>query len=239
MNAEKPRDQARLRLVKSDDLDLCNSYSNTAGVPLGSEVRPCSISLTAEGDSSIASPICASVMLARERRSEMKEAQGRVAISPSLRHAVDFSQRLPVTAFRNNQCMPRPPEMPKNLDTIGARVLWWRKFRKIPRSTLAKKVGYKSSSGLSDLELGLSHGSEKLHLIAAELQLNPHYLESGKGEPELGHPQEPPPPPDEWPFPAVPRSRLKRLNKIERGYLETELLKALADIEIERRNKTG
>lgn len=230
--------EARLRLVKSDDLDLCSSYNLMAGEPLGSPVLPCSMSLTAEGDNSIRSPISANVMPIR-RRSEMKEAKGYEDIPPSLRGAVELSQRLPVTVFRNNNGMPRPPEMPKDLNTLGRRVRWWREHRKMSRATLAKRVGYKSVSGLSDLELDESHGSEKLHLIAAELKLNPHYLETGDGEPEAAFPQEAPPPPDEWPFPAISRSRLKRLNKIERGYLETELLKALSDIEAERRNRTG
>ena len=170
------------------------------------------------------------------RRSETRDAH--VLMGRSLRQAVDFSQRLPVTAVRDNLSMPKPPDMPKNLDTIGSRVRWWREKREITRTALSKKVGYKGG-GLSDLELGRSGASEKLHLIAAELRLNPHYLETGDGEPEAGFPQDPPPPPDEWPFPAVSRVRLKKLNKIERGYLETELLKALADIESERRNKTG
>ena len=124
--------------------------------------------------------------------------------------------------------------MPKDLDTIGKRVRWWRQLKNISRGSLAKRVGY-SYSGLADLENDLSFASEKLHLIAAVLKLNPHYLEMGTGEPEATFPQEPPPPAEEWPFPAVPRSRIKKLNKIERSFLETRLLEALQEIEAERR----
>jgi transcriptional regulator with XRE-family HTH domain len=232
---ENNNTQARLRLVKSDDFDLCSSWSFTAGIPFGSTVRPHSISLTAEGESPIESPISASVS-PLPRRSEIREAQVIDVMRPSLRQAVATSQRLPVTDIRKNSFMPRPHDMPKNLDTKGKRVRWWREHRKMSRAELAKKVGY-STSGLSDLELDRSSTSEKLHLIAAVLKLNPHYVESGEGEPEAAFSQDPPPPPDDWPFPGVLRSRLKKLNKIERAYLETELLKALHDIEAERRSK--
>lgn len=172
------------------------------------------------------------------RRSEMRDAHE--FMQPTLRRAVDLSQRLPVTDFRENTDMPRPPDMPKNLNTIGKRVMWWRKHRKLSRAQLAKSAGYKGPSGLSDLELDESLTSTKLHLIAAALQLNPHYLETGHGEPEAGYPQEAPPAStDFWPFAAIPASRLRTLNKIERGYLETEILKVLQEIEAERRHKAG
>jgi transcriptional regulator with XRE-family HTH domain len=236
--------QARLRRLDSDISVLCSSSNSTAAEPLGSLVRPVSISLTEEGESPTRAPISAKVICFLERKSLMHEAQrvgesDSVVMTHSLRGAVDLSQRLPVTAIRDNSGMPFPPEIPKDLKTIGARVRAWREYRKISRATLAKRVGYKSPSGLSDLELGESRGSEKLHLIAAELRLNPYYLEKGIGEPEATHPQEPPPPPDEWPFQAVPRSKIKQLNKIERSYIETELLRALAEIDEERRNRTA
>lgn len=240
MSLETDRDQARLRLVKSEDFDLCSSWSLNAASPLGSPVRPCSMSLTAEGDRPTTWPIAARV-IPMPRRSETRDDHviAAAVICPSLRHAVDFSQRLPVTVIRNNYGMPRPPDMPDNLNTVGKRVSWWRKRRKISRTTLAKKVGYKSTSGLSDLELGESKGSERLHLIAAELGLRAHYLEYGTGEPEADSPQEAPPHPEEWLFPTISPSRLRKLNKIERGYLETEMLKVLADIDTARRSKTG
>jgi transcriptional regulator with XRE-family HTH domain len=239
----KNNHEARLRLDAAEISALCSSSNLTAASPLGSRVRPVSISLTDDGESPTRAPMAANVISFLERRSLMHEAQrvggtDSVVITPSLRHAVDLSQRLPVTVFRDNMTMPKPVDMPTNLDTIGARVAWWRKHRKISRSRFAKDVGY-SYSGLADLESSRSGASEKLHLIAAVLKLNPHYLQYNKGEPEAEYPQEPPPSGDEWPFPAIPRSKLKKLNKIERGYLETELLKVLMDIEAERRNKSG
>lgn len=235
MDSGKRTDQARLRLVKSDDFDLCSSCNLTAAPPLGSLVRPVSISLMADGERPTSSPIAASVNPV-VRRSETSDAHE--VMRPSLRPAVDRSQRLPVTEFRDNSGMPKPPDMPREPATRGARVLYWRKKRGISRKNLAKEVGY-SIGALSDLESGRSKSSEKLHLIAAALTLNPHYLDSGLGEPESAFPQEPPPPQnDDFPFPGL-RSRLKRLNKIERGYLETEIHKTLDEIESERRNKTG
>lgn len=166
----------------------------------------------------------------------MRDAQ--VIMPPNIRQAVDTSQRQPVTGFRENPSMPPPAHMPMNLVTIGARVRWWRQYRKLSRKELAKAVGY-SITGLSDLELERSNASEKLGIIAAELRLNAHYLQYGEGEPEAAFPQEAPPKPDEWLFPAVPRAKLKKYNKIERSYLETKLLEAIADIDTERRSKTG
>lgn len=238
MTSDKHRDQARLRLVKTENFDLCSSYSFNAASPLGSAVRSHSISLMADGDSPTSRPMAARVMPVPRRSETREDHVVDVAMRSSLRLAVDHSQRLPVTEFRENYGMPKPVDMPGNLKKIGQRVRWWRDYRKISRRDLAKKVGY-SYSGLSDLELGESTASEKLHLIAAELGLNPHYLETGDGEPEAGFPQEPPPPADDWPFPAISKSRFRRLNRIERSYAETKLLEALAEIEAERRSKAG
>lgn len=228
--------QALLRLVKSDNLDLCNSCSFTAASPRGSTVRPVSISLTEDGASPTKPPISASVMPV-PRRSEIRDDQ--VDIGSRLRPAVDISQRLAVTEIRNNLGMPRPPDLPK-FKSIGPRVKWWRKHRGIARKDLAATVGY-SVSGLADLENGNSQGSEKLHLIAAELRLNPHYLESDDGEPEADHPQEAPPIAEEWPFPKVAREQLKNLTTVERKFAEMQLLEALSEIEQARRQgkKTG
>lgn len=237
--ASTNKSQARLRLVKSDDFDLCSSYNRNAASPFGSAVRPHSISLTAEGDRPTSEPMAANVMPVDRRSATRDDQVASVVISQSLRSTVARGQRLAVTAFRDNSVMPRPPELPKDLNTIGKRVRWWREFRKMSRATLAKRAGYKSVSGLSDLELGESHASEKLHLIAAILGLNAHYIETGDGEPESAFPQEPPPLADDWPLPAIPRTRLRKLTKIERSYVETRILEALAEIESERRNRTG
>lgn len=231
------RSQARLRLVKSDDLDLCSSYSFSAASPRGSLVRPHSISLTEDGASPTREPISANV-IPMERRSVIREAH--VIMRPSVRESVDKRQRLPVTEFRDNGDMPRPKDMPDDLNTVGKRVRWWReKVRKMSRVELAKKARMAPTT-LADLENDRQDGSRKLHLIAAGLRLKAHYVETGKGEPEEEYAQESPEAPP-WPFPSVPVGKLDKLNLIERKYAEDRLLEALAQIESERRKgkRTG
>lgn len=233
----KEKGQARLRLVKSDDFDLCSSYRATAESPLGSTVRPCSMSLTVEGASPMSVPISASVSPV-DRRSEMREAH--VVMPNSIRESVLYSQRLPVTVVRKNVAMPRPKEMPPDLDTVGKRVRWWREHRGVERKAFAKQCGM-SPTALSDLELDRTKKGTNLHIIAARLRLNAHYLETGKGEPEAEFAQDAPPEPFQWPFEGIPRTKLERLNRIERAYAETRLQEALLEIEAERRRakKTG
>jgi transcriptional regulator with XRE-family HTH domain len=154
-------------------------------------------------------------------------------MSRSLRESVGVRQRQSVQGFRENSPMPRPKEMPTDLDTVGKRVRWWREHKKIGQKDLAKQCSMAWST-LSDLENDRQGGSRKLHLIAAKLALNPHYLETGKGEPEAEFAQEAPIEPI-WPFPDVPKHKLEKLNMIERKYAETRLLEALAEIEAERR----
>lgn len=225
----KLKNQARLRLVKSEHLDLCSSYSRSAASPRGSLVNPYSISLTDDGARPTEPPICANVM-PEERSSLTRDAH--VSMGRSLRAAVIQCQRPTVTAVRDNTVMPRPPNMPE-LSTVGQRVRWWRKHRKFERRAFAKSVGLAYST-LADLENDRQDGSKQLHLIAACLRLNAHYLETGKGEPEAEYAQEAPQE-LEWPFPEVARQRLNKLNLIERKYAETKLLEALMVIESERR----
>lgn len=233
--------QARLRLVKSEDFDLCSSCNLTAASPLGSEVRPVSMSLTEEGVSPTSVPISANV-IPLLRRSVMRDAQ--VIMPPNIRHTVSLSQRLPVTEFRENNDMPKPPGMPGKGSTLGKRVRFWREFRRrqghegFTQVAFAKQVGY-SPSGLSDLENDRSEQSERSHVMAAKLGLNPHYMDTGEGEPEANFPQDPPPPAEEPLFPSIPRSKFKRYNRIELSYIETAVIKAMNDIETERRNKSG
>lgn len=225
-----------LRLVVSRDEDFeqresCKETSFSAAPPLGSTVRSHSMSLTEEAVSPMRSPISASVKPVA-LRSEMRDAH--VLIGPSvLRPAVESTQRPIVTEVRENAVMPRPPGLPK-FSTLGPRVRWWREHRKFKRLEFAKLIGM-SYSGLADLENDRSQESKKLHLIAAKLKLNPYYLETDRGEPEAEYVQEPPAEPQHWPFPAIPQSKLTKLNNIERSYAETKLLEALAEIDAERR----
>lgn len=222
--------QPVLRLVESENLDRCSSYSLIAASPRGSEVRSCSMSLTDDGASPIRDPISAKVSPV-ERRSEMRVAQ--LVMPPSIRESVELSQRRPVTVIRKTSYVPRPKELPSELNSIGARVRWWRKHRRLSRSDLSELCGM-SLTALSDLELERTTQGRFLHQIAAHLRLNPHYLQTGKGEPEAEYPQEAPVEP-EWPFQSIPRSRLDKLNIIERRYAESALDEALNQIEIERR----
>jgi transcriptional regulator with XRE-family HTH domain len=141
------------------------------------------------------------------------------------------SQRLPVTEFRHNGDMSRPPDLP-HFDTIGARIKWWRKKRGIERSDLAKRIGQKPST-LADLESGRSKDSQRIDLIAMHLGLNPVYLRTDKGDPE-GAPQ----PmvadgPSEWPL----LTRLRDLDEIEQGYFEIQAQQLLQNIENARHRK--
>lgn len=167
-----------------------------------------------------------------ERSSEIRDAH--VVIGPSLRESVSTRQRLSVADVRDNAAMPRPKEMPTDLDSIGKRVRWWREYRRMDRRDLAKACGMGVTT-LSDLELDRTTKGTYLHLIAAKLRLNAHYLETGKGEPESEYAQEAPAEPFRWPFESVPLNKLEKLNPIERSYLETKLLGAMQEIEAERR----
>lgn len=212
--------------------ERCNESNLSAASPLGEQVRPCSMSLTEEAANPMRSPISASVNLAMDRRSEIRDAH--VVMCPSVRISEVTCQRNPDSGLRNNEIMPRPKDMPTNLLTVGKRVRWWREYRKIRQGELAKAAGLTQST-LSDLENDRQEGSGKLHLIAAKLGLTAHYLETGKGEPEAEYAQEPPAAPPEWPFQTVSLDKLNKLNMIERSYAETKLLEALAAIEAERR----
>lgn len=233
MEISRRAGQARLRLVtgSSEHNSRCKESINSAASPIGLLVRSRSMSLTAPGDNPTRVPISESVSPAFFRKSLMRDAQ--VVISPSLRQAVDLSQRLPVTAVRDNLGMPRPPDLPR-FSSIGPRIRYWRERRKIPRKDFAKLIGM-SYSGLADLENDRSKAGTKLHMIAAKLRLNAHYLEHDKGEPESEYAQEPPPEPQPWPFASVPKSHIDRLNPIERKYAEVRLQEALAEIDAQRR----
>lgn len=222
--------QPHLRLVRSPHLELCSSTSAIAASPVGTDVRPFSISLTDDCAKPINRPISANVspvLLSSVMREDHLD------IAPSLREPVALRQRSSVTTVRETMSMPRPKDMPHDLTTKGQRVRWWREHRKLTRQELAKAAGL-SYSGLADFENDRQNGTRKLHLIAAKLRLNAHYLETGKGEPESEYAQEPP---NElhWPFETITPARFDRLSMVERRYAEDRLLEVLGDIEVERR----
>lgn len=240
MRATK-RNHTALRLVAGLDVeeqrDRCNESNFSAASPRGEPVRPHSMSLTDEAAKPTRPPISVSVRPV-DLRSDIREAH--VVMESNIRNPEVICQRKADTVFRNNVPMPRPKEMPADLLTVGSRVRWWRKHRKLSQGELAKAAKIAPST-LSDLENDRQDGTGKLHLVTAALRLNAHYVETGKGEPEAEFAQEPPTEAPAWPFGGIPPSRLAKLNLIERSYAENKLQEALAEIEAERRKsrKTG
>lgn len=219
----------------STTLDLCSSNNFSAESPPGALVRPCSMSLTVEGANPTSKPISARV-IPFLRRSEMREAQ--VLMPASLRESVGPRQRQPVTVFRQNLGMLGEA---KKLESIGDRVRHWREKRGLSRAELAKLVGAGRETTISSIELGTIKKGSFLGAIAKVLKLNLDYVLTGEGDPEMSAPASAGAPrTDSWLFPNVPRSKLEKLDKIERSYIETKMLEALADIEAERkRPRTG
>jgi transcriptional regulator with XRE-family HTH domain len=215
--------------------DLCNSTNANAASPLGAFERPCSRSLTEDAASPIRSPISARV-IPFPRKSDMRDAHG-VLIESSLRDSVDEGQRHPVTEFRQNGDMAKPPGFEHIRDTPGDRVRFWREYRKVSRAELADAVGCGVST-ISDLELNRTQKGTYLGPIAQFLRISLKYVESGKGEPERVDQVDASQPPDEETLPLSKsiRSRLAKLNpsKVERSHLEAALMAALEDIEDDR-----
>lgn len=222
------KSQARLRLLKSDDFDLCNSCNLIAASPLGSAVRPHSISLIDDAVSPTREPISARVRPV-PRRSEMRAAHE--VMAPSLRRAVALSQRPSVTVIRNTFEMARPKDLPK-FAHVGPRIAYWRKKRDLSRTALGDLVGLKYST-IADLETELSNSTKALYKFAAALRVNLHYLETDDGDPEAG----PPPPLDTWPLPGVQREKLENLDRVERRAVESAIKEVLAEIEEDRRKQ--
>jgi len=232
--------QALLRLV-SETFDLCNSSSFNAASPRGADDRPCSMSLTADGESPQRSPISANVIpIGLRRRSEMRDAH--VVMGATLRKPVITCQRQTVTEFRENEGMARPLGLPR-FPTLGPRIKWWREHRKrttgqprFDRRAFADAVGIPYST-FADLENDRAKSTKRLRQIAEELGLRLEYLESDDGEPEVSAA----PTASEWPLPGVPRERLDKLSRIERELIAFKLRDILDDIEADRqsRSKTG
>lgn len=208
----------------------CKSKSFSAADPVGELVRPFSMSLIDEGAKSTSLPMSASVS-PLVRRSEIISDQS--VMSSSLRDSVISSQRVPVTEFRDNLAMPLPPDIPKDLKTPGDRVRWWRERRGYTQAKLCELAKVKQGT-LSGLETNDTKKGTFLHNIATALGLRTYYVETGKGEPEIGYEAEPLEP-EPWPFQAVKPKDLNRLNKIELSYAESALQHAIEEIEQERR----
>lgn len=218
----------------SETFDLCNLSSFRAASPRGAVDLPCSISLMAEGDSPQSVPISAKVIpIGSARRSVMREAH--VVMGPTLRKTVIPCQRQPVTEFRENEAMPRPPGLPR-FASLGPRIRWWREHRDRDRREFARTVGIPYST-FADLENDRAKSTKKIRKIAEELRLRLDYLETDEGEPELIAP----PGLSDWPLPGVHKERLAKLTRTERELIEFKLRAILDDIEADRATtrKTG
>jgi transcriptional regulator with XRE-family HTH domain len=116
--------------------------------------------------------------------------------------------------------------------TIGDRVKEWREKRKMTVEHLAQRVGLRPST-IYDLERGDSKSTKKLHVIAAVLRVNVHYLETNKGPPEdmtapEHHAQQ-----DGWPF-KFDRGRFDNLPPKDRRAIEAAVLAFVEQLENSR-----
>lgn len=99
----------------------------------------------------------------------MRDAQVPIELDPTVSRKI--TQGYPVTDFRKLSYMA---------GTLGSRIRTERKSRKLTLGELSKACGV-SPSMLSDLEHDRSHGSTRLHEIAAALVVNPAWLSTGLG----------------------------------------------------------
>ncbi len=72
------------------------------------------------------------------------------------------------------------------MKTLGARVVWARKMRKVTQEELAADVGCTQST-IVGIESGTTERSRYLSAIARSLDVNINWLETGIGEPTLGN----------------------------------------------------
>jgi transcriptional regulator with XRE-family HTH domain len=71
----------------------------------------------------------------------------------------------------------------RQCQSMGERLRFWRRIRNnMTRTALAKKVGMPYSS-LAEIENDRQKDSSYNTVLAAALELNPHYLSTGEGDP--------------------------------------------------------
>jgi hypothetical protein len=161
-------------------------------------------------------------------------------------------QRQFVTEHRQNERMPSwDTEKLRLLSQPGAqpgdRIRYAIEIRDFTQDRFAKLVGYASGSGLRSLLSGEVVKGGKLHEIASVLQVSYDWIATGKG-----HPNDPPPAsfdpptatvttisPAAWPFPRIAPERIRDLDEVELGFLQTEVTLLLDQIALRRRKLTG
>jgi len=114
----------------------------------------------------------------------------------------------------------------------------WRAIRGMTIKELSIAVGLKPST-LYDFERARQGTTTKLHLFAAALKLNVHYLQTGKGNPEDIHAQ-PVLDPDSftWPFESFDRSSILRLPDYQREAIEAAVRGMLQQFSAPKRSST-
>jgi transcriptional regulator with XRE-family HTH domain len=241
MGEERKHDHPALRLVAGTDLeartinseehrDSKRECSLTADIPFGSKLLPVAMSPTVEGDKSHASPISESVMpdVCSERTFEDQDCSD-IDMTASLRDAVGISQRSTVTGHRISSTM-RPPDLPRFV-RVGERIRYWREKRGLSRNRLARMVGAKGYSTISDIELGNTLQPTSLHKYAKALKVSVMYLETDQWEDVVesasrhdGAMQ----------LFDVDSSRLEELTSIEREFVSMKINAILDQIEMAR-----
>lgn len=69
------------------------------------------------------------------------------------------------------------------METFGERVKRLRELRGLTQSQLAKLAGFSHQSAIGNIEAGKREGSRNLASLAAALNVDPYFLETGKGTP--------------------------------------------------------
>lgn len=100
------------------------------------------------------------------------------SMAANLQDSVGSSQQHSVTDFCDSALM----------ESIGDRVRREREAQGISRADLAKMVGAKGESYISELELGRIKKGSRLHLIAQALKVDLTWLETGRGVGRLDSP---------------------------------------------------
>lgn len=215
---------------------LCSCQSLTAASPVGAEVWPLAKSESVVLGTSIASAICANVIpIGSARRSAMRDCQVTgLVIRPSIRDSVCEVQRQSVTEFRHLGGMKQTDhDWPAEGSHLGERLIYWRGIRKMSRPQLSKRCHVPVTT-LSDIEHQRQNSSTKIPQIAMALQVNPHYLATGEGDP-LRMVQQVPPRRD-WPEQFPPLDLIRGLDENELILAGKELSESVQKI-VSRRRK--
>lgn len=215
---------------------LCSCHNLTATSPVGASVCPLATSERVVRGTSSLSAISANVIpIGSARRSAMRDRQAvdlRFPMPESIRDPVCEMQRHAVTEFRHPSKMNvGEKNWPGPRSHLGERLIFWRDVRDISRPALAKRTKIAVTT-LSDIENQRQHSSTKIAQIAEVLQVNPHYLATGEGNP-LQMVQQVPPRHD-WPAEFPPLEIVDPLDSNERALAGMRLKEIIDEIKARR-----